>query len=108
MTDWEQLPEGEEMVVLRREDFPLILRPLCAGDYFYPIGMNHKKKKVGKFLRDLKVPLHEKEQVWVLESHRRVVWVLGFRIDERFKVRPSSDTDIWLFRLSKKRLVADR
>lgn len=98
----EKVKEGSgEFIALKETDFPLQLRLFRQGDYFYPLGMGRKKKKVGKFLRDLKIPLHEKERVWVLESKRRIVWVLGYRLDERFKISQGA-TSVWQFSLEKK------
>lgn len=80
-------------------EFPLIARPWKSGDYFYPFGMGMKKKKLKKFFHDEKVPLHEKEQIWVIESNKKIVWVAGYRPDERFKVSPQS-TDVIKLSLS--------
>jgi tRNA(Ile)-lysidine synthase len=66
--------------------FPLVIREWRAGDYFYPFGMNMKKKKLKKFFTDEKIPLHEKEKILVIENNSKVLWVCGYRIDERFRV----------------------
>jgi tRNA(Ile)-lysidine synthase len=64
--------------------FPLLARPWQAGDSFHPFGMKGKKK-VSDFLNDLKVPLNLKENITVLLSGNDIVWVAGYRIDERYK-----------------------
>ena len=64
----------------------MTLRKWKAGDYFQPIGMNGQGKKVKKFLTDLKLNRFEKDTVWVLESDGEICWIVGIRMDERFKI----------------------
>lgn len=69
--------------------FPLVFRPWKTGDRFMPLGMQ-QHKKVSDLLIDQKVPLDEKERSYVLESGGEVAWVIGHRLDDRFKVRAAT------------------
>ncbi|MCK7591186.1 tRNA lysidine(34) synthetase TilS [Subsaxibacter sp. CAU 1640] len=70
--------------------YPLTIRKWEDGDYFHPIGMKGKKK-VSKYLKDEKLSRLDKEKVYVLSSDSTIVWIIGMRADERFKVKQNTN-----------------
>ncbi len=74
---------------------PLIVRTVQSGDRFIPLGMKGTKK-VSKFLKDQKIDLFQKKQTWVVISADQIVWVVGHRLDERFKVTNTTNNIIKL------------
>jgi tRNA(Ile)-lysidine synthase len=77
---------------LDKIDMPLKIRYWKDGDYFYPFGMKKPhsdkvgKKKLSKFFKDEKIPVHEKETTPVLFAGNHLIWLVGLRTDHRFRV----------------------
>ena len=74
-------------------EFPLLVRYYKEGDYFYPFGMSKPKtpgkagkKKLSKYFKDEKFSLLDKENTAVLFSGEKLIWLVGHRIDDRYKV----------------------
>jgi tRNA(Ile)-lysidine synthase len=79
--------EDSSVVYLDKDslNLPLQLRRWQKGDYFYPFGMQGKKK-LSKYFKDEKFSIIDKENTWVLCSDNQIVWVVGHRMDNRFKI----------------------
>ncbi len=69
--------------------FPLTLRRWENGDAFFPFGMN-RQKKLSDFFIDQKLNLKQKAETWLLLSGNKIVWVVGLRLDNRFKITEST------------------
>jgi tRNA(Ile)-lysidine synthase len=70
---------------LNKLTFPLVLRKWKNGDKFIPLGMNNFKK-VSDFFVDEKYTLNQKKEQWILCSEEDIIWIIGKRIDDRYKI----------------------
>lgn len=73
--------------------FPLTIRKWQEGDYFYPSGMNGKKK-LSKYFKDEKYSLLDKENQWLLCSEDQIIWVIGKRADNRYIANETTQNSI--------------
>ncbi len=84
----EDLGDGKKKIVIDRDKIAsqnLLVRSWKPGDFFYPFGFG-KRKKLQDFFTDLKVPRDERYSIPVVEEGGSIVWVTGFRMDDRYKV----------------------
>ena len=84
------VPEHIAQVDADRLQFPLTLRRWREGDSFVPFGMTGRKK-VSDFLIDAKVSMAEKQRQFVLLSGGEIVWLVGRRIDDRYRLTPDTE-----------------
>jgi len=68
--------------------FPLKVRSRQAGDFFYPSGFGRRKKLQDYFV-DEKVPRDMRDSVPLLLSGEDIIWVVGYRMDDRYRISPS-------------------
>ncbi|MCO5248679.1 MAG: tRNA lysidine(34) synthetase TilS [Chitinophagales bacterium] len=74
-------------------DLPLLITYPQVGDYFYPFGMGKPvhpkkpgKKKLSKYFKDTTIPVAVRERTPILKSGNKIIWVVGHRMDDRFKI----------------------
>lgn len=96
--NWSIQPESF-MALIDRDKlvYPLVWRLWREGDYFFPLGMDNKKK-ISDFLIDSKIAVSDKDHVTVVESAGQIIWVAGYRIDNRFKITNTTKSAV-IFRL---------
>ena len=83
-----EVPKDSTIAVLAIDKIkePLILRKWKEGDFFYPLGMN-KKQKLSDFFNNNKFSSTQKRYTWVLTHRGDIVWIVGYRIDDRYKLK---------------------
>lgn len=92
-----QQPDNIALLDEDKLSWPLKLRRWSEGDSFVPLGMSGHKK-VSDFLINEKVSLAEKGRQFVLVSGDDIVWLIGRRIDERYKVSSTTENVLKLKR----------
>jgi tRNA(Ile)-lysidine synthase len=86
-----EIPDSTRVgcIDLEKIQFPLTIRRWQQGDSFRPLGMKGEKKLSDLFI-DLKMSLPEKESAWILANGDEIVWVIGRRLDDRYKITPKT------------------
>lgn len=94
-----RLPSNVALLDETKLQYPLRLRRWREGDSFIPFGMAGRKK-VGDYLTDQKVPVVERKRQFVLLSGEDIVWIVGRRTDERFRVGKSTENILKITKLN--------
>ena len=95
------LPDSEVAALdLDKLTFPLLIRTWRNGDHFIPLGMQGKKK-VSDFIIDEKIPVNLKQQILVLVSDEDIAWIIGYRLNDNYKITPQTRRVYQLKKVSK-------
>ena len=80
-------PDNKDHILIPYNEklFPLTLRKWKQGDKFKPFGMTGFKK-LSDFFKDQKLSLFDKQKVWILCNQQHIIWVVGYRMDDRLKI----------------------
>ena len=99
----DKFPDGKFQAVFDfdRLQLPLQLRQRRDGDRFHPFGMQGRKK-LKDLLIDAKIPRQERGRVPVLMSRAEIIWVVGYRTSEPFKVRAETKRRLYLNYIKKR------
>jgi tRNA(Ile)-lysidine synthase len=105
ITDTFEIPSDPYIACIDADKvlYPLKIRKWRSGDYFYPLGMN-QKKKLSDYFVDHKYSKFDKENIFILESDGKIVWLVGDRIDDRFKITANTKKGL-LIKSKRKALV---
>ena len=95
----DRLPSDIALIDESKLQYPLRLRRWRDGDSFVPFGMNGRKK-VGDFLTDHKISIIERKRQFVLLSGEDIVWIVGHRIDDRFRIDSNTEAVLKISKLT--------
>lgn len=91
-SDGTGMPTGTQIARFDADRFthPLVVRSWKAGDVFHPQGMGGRRKKVQDYFCDIKLPRERRAGVPLLVAPEGILWIVGYRTDQRFRVMPST------------------
>ena len=105
ITETFEIPSDPHIACIdsKKLSFPVIIRRWKAGDNFFPLGMK-KRKKLSDYFIDKKYSKFDKENIFILESNGNIAWIIGDRIDDRFRITSSTEKGI-LIKSKRKAMV---
>jgi tRNA(Ile)-lysidine synthase len=102
-TDKFKIPDSRVVACIDRDkvQFPLLIRRWKQGDYFKPLGMIGFKK-ISDYFIDSKLSIPDKENAWILANGEQVIWIIGHRLDDRYKITQSTQNILKLEMVARK------